>query len=85
MESVNHAFNENHLRILMHHAIYGDDVTGRVGLPILHVFWNTRDMVESECLRTGWGEVFACLPLPKTPRNCRRQGPEGLELAARRC
>ena len=47
MKPVNHAFKQNHLRILVHHGIYGDDVTGRVGLPILHVFWNTRDMVES--------------------------------------
>ena len=47
MKPVNHAFKQNHLRILVHHGIYGDDVTERVGLPILHVFWNTRDMVES--------------------------------------
>ena len=46
MKPVNHAFKQNHLRILVHHGIYGDDVTGRVGLPILHVFWNTRDLVE---------------------------------------
>jgi hypothetical protein len=47
------ASNENHLRIHLHHEYTGDECTGRVGLPILHVFWNTRDTVESIMVRTG--------------------------------
>lgn len=47
MKPVNHASNENHSAFTCIMEYTGDDVTGRVGLPILHVFWNTRDMVES--------------------------------------
>jgi hypothetical protein len=39
--------------IHLHHEYTGDECTGRVGLPILHVFWNTRDTVESIIARTG--------------------------------
>ena len=49
--------------------MYGDDCldcTGRLGLLILHVFWNTRDLVE--CALAEDGSLPACHYLK--PQGC---------------